>query len=390
MNKSRPLASLGRRLLMTQMQVTTLASLILLVLIIVIAPKMFADHLVSTGETDPLVQAHAEEAFIQAGALALGISLLVSFVAAAVLSRIIGRRITQPIEQLAHAADDIGSGKFVVKVSDQPFSDEVGRLGVSLESMGRQLAETDNTRSRLLSDLAHEMRTPLATLELYADSLEFDLVPRSEALSTIKDQIRRMQRLAQDLREVALAQEHALAMEFSTVELGEVVSTACIAFSPRLAEEGVDLRLEPATGLINLTADGIRLQQVLGNILDNAARYTAPGGSVTVSVGRASTDAVIRITDTGTGIQIEELEQVFERFYRADPSRVATDGSGSGLGLTIARAIAQAHGGSLVAFSDGMGHGTTLTLTLPTLTLPDVTLEPKKTGAVKPNEASSK
>jgi two-component system sensor histidine kinase BaeS len=346
-----------------------LASLILLALMILIAPKMFANHFVSTGETDPVVRAHAEEALTQAGALALGIALCVSFIAAAVLSRVIGRRITQPIEHLAHSADLIGSGNFAVKASNQPFSDEVDRLGVSLESMGRQLVETENTRRRLLSDLAHEMRTPLATLELYADSLEFDLVPRSEALATIKDQIRRMQRLAQDLREVAMAQEHALAMEFDIVDLGEIVSTACIAFYPRLAEEGVDLHLEPATGLINLTADRIRLQQVLGNILDNAARHTESGGSVTVNVGRASTDAVIRITDTGTGIETGNIEQVFERFYRADPSRVATDGSGSGLGLTIARAIVEAHGGSLVAASKGLGHGTTLTLTLPTLPL---------------------
>jgi two-component system sensor histidine kinase BaeS len=369
MTRSQRLPSLARRMFITQMQITLLASLILLALMILIAPKMFANHFVSTGETDPVVRAHAEEALTQAGALALGIALCVSFIAAAVLSRVIGRRITQPIEHLAHSADLIGSGNFAVKASNQPFSDEVDRLGVSLESMGRQLVETENTRRRLLSDLAHEMRTPLATLELYADSLEFDLVPRSEALATIKDQIRRMQRLAQDLREVAMAQEHALAMEFDIVDLGEIVSTACIAFYPRLAEEGVDLHLEPATGLINLTADRIRLQQVLGNILDNAARHTESGGSVTVNVGRASTDAVIRITDTGTGIETGNIEQVFERFYRADPSRVATDGSGSGLGLTIARAIVEAHGGSLVAASKGLGHGTTLTLTLPTLPL---------------------
>lgn len=390
MTRSQRLPSLARRMFTTQMQITTLASLILLVLVMLIAPKMFADHLVSTGETDPIVQAHAEEAFIQAGALALGIALCVSFIAAAVLSRVIGRRITQPIEHLAHGADLIGSGNFVVKASDQPFSDEVGRLGVSLESMGRQLAETESTRSRLLSDLAHEMRTPLATLELYTDSLEFDLLPRNEAINTIKEQIRRLERLAQDLREVALAQEHALAMEFENVELGDLISSACLAFAPRLATEGVELHEEPASGPIYLRADRIRLQQVLGNILDNAARHTASGGSVTVSVGRATIDAVIRITDTGTGIQTADLGQVFERFYRADPSRVALDGSGSGLGLTIARAIAQAHGGSLVAYSEGLGHGTTLTLTLPTLTLPNSTLAPKHNVVVPHHSTSTK
>jgi|GEM_PF-782695 len=378
MTRSQSLPSLTRRMFTTQMQITTLASLILLILVILIAPKMFADHLVSTGETDPIVQAHAEEAFIQAGAFALGIALLFSFMAAAILSRVIGRRITEPIERLANSADSIGSGNFDVQTTSTPFSDEVDRLGLSLKSMGRQLAETERNRSRLLSDLAHEMRTPLATLELYTDSLELDLVPRSEAVNTIKDQIRRLQRLAQDLREVALAQEHALAMEFERVELGDLISSACFAFAPRLAAEGIDLHKAPASGPISLRADPIRLQQVLGNVLDNAARHTSSGGSVTVTVGRASTDAVIQITDTGIGIRPGELEQVFERFYRADPSRVALDGSGSGLGLTIARAIAEEHGGSLVAHSDGLGHGTTLTLTLPTLTLPGATLAPKQ------------
>lgn len=221
---------------------------------------------------------------------------------------------------------------------------------------------------RLLSDLAHEMRTPLATLELYEESLEFDLLPRNEALITIKEQIRRMQRLAQDLREISLAEEHALAMEFESVDLGELVFSACVAFGPRLANEGVELHQEPASGSISLRADRRRLQQVLGNILDNAARNTSLGGRVNVTVGRASTDAVIRITDTGIGIPPTELEHVFERFYRLDPSRVATDGSGSGLGLTIARAIAKARGGSINATSEGIGAGTPLNLTVPTLT----------------------
>jgi len=143
MTRSQRLPSLTRRMFTTQMQITTLASLILLVLVILIAPKMFADHLVSTGETDPIVQAHAEEAFIQAGALALGIALLVSFMAAAILSRVIGRRITEPIERLANSADSIGSGNFDVQTTSTPFSDEVDRLGLSLKSMGRQLAETE-------------------------------------------------------------------------------------------------------------------------------------------------------------------------------------------------------------------------------------------------------
>jgi signal transduction histidine kinase len=236
--------------------------------------------------------------------------------------------------------------------------------------MGAQLEDTERTRSRLLSDLAHEMRTPLATLELYSEGIRDDVVPREDALATIEAQIRRLQRLAQDLREVSLAEEHALAMEFSEVEVGELVATACMAAAPRFAAAGIDLRHEPATGPITITADAIRLQQVLGNILDNAARHTPAGGSVAVTVGRASADVVIRISDTGTGIPADELDRIFERFYRVDPSRVSADGGGSGLGLTIARAIVEDHGGTLRALSDGAGAGTTLIVTLPTASRP--------------------
>lgn len=366
MMPERHLPSLSRRMLTTQMQVTTLAGLTLLASVVVIAPDLFADHLAATGETDPLVQSHAEEAFRTSGAIALTVALVVALAASAVLFRIVGRRISRPIEELAQGADALGSRNFDVTVPDRPFSDEVDRLGSSLERMGSQLADTERTRTRLLSDLAHEMRTPLATLELYAESLRDELVPREDALATIEAQILRLQRLAQDLREVALAEEHALAMETADVELGELVTSACLAIAPRLAAAGIDLQQVPASGPIAMPADPIRLQQVLANILDNALRHTPSGGRVTVSVGRASADAVIRITDTGEGIPTEELERIFERFYRVDPSRLAADGSGSGLGLTIARAIVEAHGGTLRAASDGAGRGTTMIVSLPT------------------------
>lgn len=362
----RRLPSLARRMLTTQMQVTTLAGLTLLAAVVLLAPNLFANHLASTGETDPAVQAHAEEAFIKAGLIALGIALVVALIASALLFRIIGRRVTRPVEELAAGAEELGSRNFTVTVPAQPFSDEVARLGASLERMGAQLEDTERTRSRLLSDLAHEMRTPLATLELYAESLRDDVIPREDALATIEARIRRLQRLAQDLREVSLAEEHALAMQFGDVEVGELVASACLAAAPRFAAAGVDLNHQPATGPITVTADAIRLQQVLGNILDNALRYTPAGGSVTVAVGRASADAVIRLSDTGSGIPVDELDRIFERFYRVDPSRVAEDGGGSGLGLTIARAIVEDHGGSLQAMSDGPGTGTTLVVTLPT------------------------
>ena len=376
----RPLPSLARRMLTTQMQVTTLAGLTLLASVLLIAPNLFADHLAATGETDPLVQAHAEEAFWKAGAIALGLALTVALLASALLFRLIGRRISKPVEELAHRAEELGEGNFDVEITRQPFSDEVSRLSTNLQRMGEQLREIEITRSRLLSDLAHEMRTPLATLELYIESLHVELIPKEVALETIDSQIQRLRRLAQDLREVSLAEEHALAMEFNVEDLDAIIAGSCAAFAPRFAGAGVELIHEHSIGTIMIRADSIRLQQVFGNLLDNALRHTPIGGKVRVTTERASTDAVVRISDDGQGISPHELDRIFTRFYRVDQSRSAADGSGSGLGLTIARAIVEAHGGSLIASSRGLGEGSTLVMTIPTQKVsPEVTAPNSRT-----------
>lgn len=368
--RERALPPLARRMLTTQMQVTSLAGITLLAAVLLIAPQLFADHLAATGETDPLVQEHAEEAFRKAGAIALGLALAVSLILATILFKMIGRRISNPVEELTQCAEDLGHGNFDMKIPSKPFSDEVARLGISLEQMGERLREIEITRSRLLSDLAHEMRTPLATLELYSESLQVDLVPREVAFQTIDSQIRRLHRLAQDLREVSLAEEHALVMEFIDVDLNEIIKSSCAAFAPRFEAANVELSHEYSNGPIVIRADAIRLQQVFGNLLDNALRHSASGGKVSLTIERAGADVVVRVSDEGTGIPHQDLERVFTRFYRVDQSRVSSDGTGSGLGLTIARAIVESHGGSLVALSPGIGKGATLLMTIPTSSAP--------------------
>ncbi|MHB1213335.1 MAG: sensor histidine kinase [Candidatus Nanopelagicales bacterium] len=365
MSTRRRLPPLSRRMLAAQMQVTTLAGLALVVAVSLLAPNLFAGHLAATGETDPAVQAHAEQAFVMAGAIALGLSLVVALGAAAVLFRVIGRRVSRPVEQLAAAADTLATGRFAVDVPAEPFSDEVDRLGASLARMGAMLERTERARSRLLSDLAHEMRTPLATLELYAESLRDEVVPIEDALATIDAQIRRLQRLSQDLRDVALAEEHALAIELDSVDLATILTTSCIAFAPRFAAAGVALEHPTPDRGVLVNADSVRLQQVLGNLLDNALRHTSSGGHVEAALRTVDQDALISIADDGTGLAPDQLEVIFDRFYRVDPSRTATDGSGSGLGLTIARAIVEAHGGTLTATSRGVGRGATFLVGLP-------------------------
>ncbi len=181
----------------------------------------------------------------------------------------------------------------------------------------------------------------------------------------MRDQVARLRRLSADLREAAAADEHALDLVMTDVDACEVAQAPSRRRAP-LPGQGRRLDLASAPSAIGwCVGDSVRLQQVLANLLDNALRHTPAGGQVQVVVDRAGPSARIRVTDTGEGIPAGEVTTVFERFHRVDPSRVSSDGSGSGLGLTIARAIVNDHGGRLVAGSAGLGQGSTFTLTLP-------------------------
>lgn len=331
-----------------------------------VAPGLFHDHLARTGENSPMVVDHAEEAFTSSFAIALVGATVTSLVAAGLVSWFLVRRVATPVEELAEAAQSMAAGDYDVDVPDAAFSAELQGLSSSFSHMARRLAETDATRTRLLADLAHELRTPLATLEAYIDGMEDGVVPEQpESWSTMRDQVSRLRRLATDLKEVAAAEEHALGITLRPMDLGTSVSAAVAAAAPRYQVKGVVLASAGTDRRTPVNGDLIRLQQVLANLLDNALRHTPTGGHVTVTMTVDAERAVVEVADDGDGIPVDQLDAVFTRFHRADPARVSADGSGSGLGLTIARAIATDHAGTLTAASDGPGHGATFTLTLP-------------------------
>ncbi len=182
--------------------------------------------------------------------------------------------------------------------------------------------------------------------------------------ATMREQIERLRRLSGDLREVALAEEHALGIHLEPTSLNHIVSGSVAAARPRYEAAGVALSLELSPWEVTVDADAVRLQQVLSNLLDNALRHS-PGGAVSVRMSEDRDGAWVAVSDNGEGIPDDQLESVFQRFHRVDSSRRSLDGSGSGLGLTIARAIVTDHRGSLVADSQGAGLGATFTFTIP-------------------------
>jgi signal transduction histidine kinase len=181
----------------------------------------------------------------------------------------------------------------------------------------------------------------------------------------MRGQVARLRRLATDLRESAAADEHALHLAPVDLDAAATAAEAVAAADPRFAAKGVGLALTSGSTPLVVSADPERLGQVLSNLLDNALRHTPPGGHVDVAVSPARSTVAITVTDDGEGIPVDQIGSIFDRFHRVDQARASTDGSGSGLGLTIARAIITDHGGTLTAASDGPGTGATFTVTLP-------------------------
>lgn len=358
---SRRRPGLGPRLLAAQLLVVLAGALTLAVVALSVAPGLFTSHLDRAGETDPMVRAHAEQAFDAAFGISLAVATLVAVVTAAAVSAFVVRRLTNPVTQLALAADTLAGGDYTAAVPDARLGSEFDRLTAAFTRMAARLDRTETTRRRLMADLAHELRTPLTTLHAHVDGLEDGVVPaRAATWQVMRDQLDRLQRLTTDLAHLSAAEEGALSVDRQPVDVAEIAAAAVDAAAPRYRAKDTTLTLD-APQPVPAVVDPGRIQQVLANLLDNALRHTPAGGTVQVSARREGADAVLEVSDTGDGIPATDLDTVFDRFHRLDTARARSDG-GSGLGLTIARAIVTAHGGRLTAASEGPGHGATFTV----------------------------
>lgn len=358
--------ALTARLMAAQMVVILVGAMTLLIAIVAIAPGLFAMHLQRTGEDTPAVQQHAQEAFTSSMVIALSLAGITAITAAGLLSWVLSRRVAQPITALSQAAAQVAAGQYDVEVGEPGFSRELDNLAASFQDMAGRLERSDTARRQLLADLAHEIRTPLATLAAHVDGMEDGVVPHdAAAYQVMRDQVGRLQRLASDIREVAAAQEHALDLHPAVLAVADLLVGAAAGAQARYRAAGVELSCHSVPSELLVHADPDRIGQVLGNLLDNALRHTPRGGRVMLG-GRAGPNhtVVLEVSDTGEGIPADQLQAVFERFHRVDPAR-AGRGGGSGLGLTIARAIVTEHGGTLTADSAGPGRGATFRIVLP-------------------------
>lgn len=313
--------SLAVRLMLAQVLVITAGAVTLLVAAFLVAPGLFSDHLARAGVSDEEALGHAEAAFTVAFGIALPVGALMALAAAGLVSWVLVRRLAHPIEQLAASADVIAAGGSDVPIPDAGFSSEMRALADSFEHMAQRLADVDAGRARLLADLAHELRTPLATLEAYLQGMQDGIVPLTdESWATAQEQIDRLRRLSSDVREAADAQEHALDLHPETVDIADVAATAVALIEPRAAAAGLTVALAPCPAPAIALADRDRIGQVLGNLLDNAVRHTPAGGRIHVAVTGTADEVAVTVTDSGPGIPADQLEAVFDRFHRGDPS----------------------------------------------------------------------
>jgi two-component system sensor histidine kinase BaeS len=276
---------------------------------------------------------------------------------------LVARRISRPLDRVAAATRRIADGDRAVRVEGGSRIRELERIGAAVDDLSLALDEQEALRRRLTSDVAHELRTPLATLQSHLEAL-IDGVwqPDAARLAGLHEEVTRLNRLVGDLERLARLEAEAVSLERRATDVAALVAAVVRNHEARFREAGVALR-GPANAGVTATVDPDRIAQAIINLLANAVKFTPPGGSVEVTVSPDGPGARIAVRDTGTGIAAADLPRVFERFYRADASRSRESG-GAGIGLTIASAIVEAHGGTLRAESE-LGKGSTFTISLP-------------------------
>ncbi|MCK0114177.1 HAMP domain-containing histidine kinase [Ornithinimicrobium sp. F0845] len=359
-----------RRLVLSGLSLRVLGALVLVIVVAVgtlwVVDTILETRLFAEGSTRA---SRTPDAFRSANTFSGLVAILVSLVVALILSLLIAQRLDRLVHGVVAAAARIASGDFALRVPSPRLGRDVDALVNAFNVMADQLQTVELTRKQLLGDLAHELRTPIATLDAYLEAAEDGVAEFDEqTLTVLRAQTQRLARLADDIGAVSRAEER-VDLKFAPVAIEDVVNTTVVAATPLAQERGVDLHREIGRDLPVVQGDAQRLEQVLTNLLDNALRHTPGGGSVTVHVTRGTDMVRVEVRDTGRGIAPKDLPHITMRFYRGDEGADERP-HGSGVGLTIATAIVRAHHGDLRVHSSGPGLGTTVMFWLPTTRRP--------------------
>lgn len=294
----------------------------------------------------------------------LGYAVTASVLAALLVSLFLSRRIIAPIRTLNDASQHIAEGHYEKRV-DVNGSDEIAQLAARFNQMATQLEQVESMHRQLISDVTQELRTPLTSIKGYMEGLVDDVLPSTpETFDQIHREADRLSRLVDDLQELSRVEAKAYSLDVRSVTVSNLVQTTVKRLTPQATAKRITLHPNLPADLPPLQADEDRITQVLVNLVANAIQYTPEGGDVTITAVPQADEIHISVKDTGVGIPTEHLANIFTCFYRVDKSQSRNAGGGSGIGLTIARYIVEAHGGRIWAESAGEGQGSTFTFSL--------------------------
>lgn len=297
--------------------------------------------------TAPILSILSDEFFlpiIRAGSLALLLSILLSYLMA--------RWIADPLQRITNASQEIGTGQMSLIEPSGPR--EVQSLAHSVNEMSRQLKASQESQRDFVSNVSHELKTPLTSVQGFAQAILDGTVKGSEALQeagqVIYNEAGRMHHLVIDLLDLARLDAGTAELEYAPIDMADLLGSVMKRFAPQAQSAEVTLEME-TTEIPQISGDQDRLAQVFNNLIENAIKFTPKGGTIRLEGKSTNKFLEVSVSDTGLGIPKDEAERIFERFYQVDKSRRSGRGRGVGLGLPIARQIAQAHGGDIIVDS---------------------------------------
>ena len=296
---------------------------------------------------------------------------------AIIFSLFLARSLTKPLKSLTKAVERMQDGDYTQRVVPPSSQDEIGHLSYAFNAMAgtieadvTELRRQDEMRRDLIANIAHDLATPLTSVQGFSEALADDVITNAEArqetAQLIGREVQRLRRLVGDVQNMTSLESGRLHLDLAPLDLSALVNETLDVVGFECEQVEITVRNEMSSALPLVLADSDRITQVLFNLLDNARHHTPAGGTIAIGARPEGQLLTVWVSDTGTGIDPMDLPNIFERFYRADRSRTTATG-GSGLGLAIVKAIIVAHGGTIRAESQ-LGQGTRILFTLPLAT----------------------
>ena len=338
----------GLRWKLLVMNVPIIIAVILVVWLVI--DYLAADYFATLMEQYKIDPADTHQMFLDAVHRYLIQASVVALVLAVGMSFLFTRRALRPLSEMAEVTRRLSAGDYTARVQVKT-NDEVGQLGDAVNHMADSLEAVEELRKKMVGDIAHELRTPLTNIRGYLEGLSDGVVrPSAETFQMLQEEILRLVRLVDDLHQLSKAEAGGAFLRREEMDLAQLVDQVLGLDRERFARKKIDVTVDIPPDAVRVTGDRDKLLQVLGNLTQNAWQYTPDGGSLGISAARNGADVKLTFTNTGPGINGEDLPYIFERFYRAEKSR-SRDSGGAGIGLSIVKELVEAHGGSVGASS---------------------------------------